>query len=446
MPFALLPLAHLRPPTSNLVFVSLIGSASRRKIQRVNITLSPGGITEFRLHPTRLRQPAGSVPRCDARANCAYSPSHPENRTVTVTKLFISNAESDKPLVEIFVDLVESGIGVSPQDIFCASLEGQGIRPGDDFKSSIRAHLDEATCVIALITPNFYGSAFCICELGAVWMAAKSFIPILVPPLEFTDLKAVLAGLQVLRIEDTADLDKLRDEIVDRTSILALSTSRWSKRRDAFLKSLPEILTQLPAETPVAPATHDKTLKELERYKSEYRRSETEAQRLRAIITELTELKDTTKAAAVLRRHSSTAEVFESLVDAAKGELIPLLVGVREALYSRARKENYCPRADEWEDLKRPIETGQLDVVKNDDDTPVGVCPSASDPQVRKAIAALDELQNWLEAPPADFRGWYTSEFDDANPDMGVRLFWDEHLLLQRSKLQNKRRRPSPER
>lgn len=354
-----------------------------------------------------------------------------------VTKIFISHAATDKPFVKLFVDLVESGIGVSPRDIFCSSLKGQGIRPGADFKSSIRERLDEATCVVALITPNFYSSAFCMCELGGVWVQAKSFIPILVPPLEVSALKAVLAGLHALKAGDKADLDELRDEIAERISIRALPTPRWNERRDDFLKALPNILKELTVETPVARATHDKTLKELEDYKSEYKKSEAEVQRLRATKADLAKLKDQTKAAAVVRKHSSTAEAFESLVDAAKHALLTLPSGVCEALYYRARKEDYHPIGQEgWDEVKRPIENGQL--VMTDEDT--AVCPCASDPRVRKAIAELEELENWLEAAPSDFRDWYRMAFDDANPDMQLRPFWEEHLLHTVQALKKRRR------
>ena len=349
-----------------------------------------------------------------------------ENQIVTSTKLFISHAASDQSLVNIFADLVESGIGVSPFDIFCSSRKGQGVPPGDGFMPSIGAHLDEATCVIALITPNFYGSGFCMCELGVVWIQAKSFIPILVPPLEVGDLKAVLAGLQVLKIGDKADLDELRDEIVKRISIPMLPTPRWNERRDAFLKSLPNVLKQLPAETPVDRETHKKTLKELEHCKSEYKKSQAEVQRLQAVNAGLSKLKDVTKAAAVVRRHSSSAEAFESLVRAANDSLRPLPSGVREALYYRARDEDYYPNGQEqWDDVRRPIENGQLTV--NDEEN--GVCPCDSDSKVRKAIAELDELKNWLDEPSSDFCDWYGLAFGDAIPNMRLRPFWEKHLL-----------------
>jgi hypothetical protein len=221
------------------------------------------------------------------------------------TKLFVSHDVGDKPLVDAFVKLLEGGIGVPPGDIFCASLKGQGVKPGRDFKESIREHLDGATCVIALITPRFYSSAYCMCELGGVWIHAKSLIPILVPPLTLSDLKAVLVGLQALMITEKADLDQLRDDVAKQLSIEPLLTPRWSVRRDEFLDSLPLILKQLPDEATVTRATHDEALKELNEYKAEFIKSEGEVKRLQAIIAGLIAIKDAPKAAAIIQEHSS---------------------------------------------------------------------------------------------------------------------------------------------
>jgi hypothetical protein len=74
--------------------------------------------------------------------------------------------------------------------------------------------------------------------------------------------------------------------------------------------------------------------------------------------------------------------------------------------------------------VKRAIENGQLKL--NSEDT--AVIPRESDPGVHKAAAALDELEKWLERPPADFPEWYAAAFDDARADLRLRPFWEEHL------------------
>ena len=107
------------------------------------------------------------------------------------------------------VDLLETGVGVPHKAIFCSSLKGQSIKPGKGFVDSIRGSLDDATCVLALISEAYYASAFCMCELGGTWLVTKSFLPVLVPPLDYSDLKAVLNGLQVSKLASEEDLDEL---------------------------------------------------------------------------------------------------------------------------------------------------------------------------------------------------------------------------------------------
>lgn len=102
-----------------------------------------------------------------------------------VSKLFVNFAVADDPVVTAFVDLVEGGIGVPPERIFCTSRPGQGVEPGVPFAEAIRRSLDDAVSAVSLISPNYYASAFSMCELGGIWLTAKSFLPILVPPLDY---------------------------------------------------------------------------------------------------------------------------------------------------------------------------------------------------------------------------------------------------------------------
>ena len=244
----------------------------------------------------------------------------------------------------------------------------------------------------------------------------------MVPPLAFGDLKAVLIGLQALKLADEADLDLLRDDTAERLSITAFPTPRWNEHRDDFLQSLPGILKQLPAEAPVAPETYQKKLKELEDYKTEYTKGQQEIQRLQAVNAGLMKIKDPARAAAVVRKHSSSVENFETLVSTVKLSLHPLPNTVREALYQRARGDDYYP--EEWDDVRSAIEDGQL--IENAEET--GVRPRDSDPKVGKAIEALDDLANWLENPPSDFDDWYSASFEDSRADLRLRPFWAQHF------------------
>jgi len=234
----------------------------------------------------------------------------------------------------------------------------------------------------------------------------------------------VLTGLQTLKIADSADLDELRDEVAERLQIKALPTPRWNEHRDNFQKTLDSVLKQLPANTPIPHDTHAKTIKELNDYKAEYAKAEQEIERLQKINADLLELKDAQKGAAVVRKHTSTVKNFEALTKAAKNAIGLLPFDVREALYHYVRGEDYQP--NQWDDdVDRALENGQL--VRNVEDN--GCKPQPSDPQVGKAIEALDELMDWLDQPPSDFFQWYKASFDDPRPDLRLRPFWKQHLI-----------------
>ena len=111
-------------------------------------------------------------------------------------------------------------------------------------------------------------------------------------------------------------------------------------------------------------------------------------------------LKDPAKAAAVVRKALLHRRGFESLVGAVKKPFHPLPTVVCEALYYRARGEDYFPEGTgTWNDVKLAIENGQLKM--NSEDT--GVIPRHSDRRVGKTATALDEPEKWLDLQPGDW-------------------------------------------
>ena len=149
-------------------------------------------------------------------------------------KIFISHASTDKALIDSLVDLLQTGLNIREENILCTSLEGMGIPPGKNFVTFLREQLAGQIFVIAVITENYYKSAFCLCELGAAWIKDDDLFPILVPPLDYKDLQAVLFGMQVAKINKREDLNRLKDKLT--TLMLSSgSTGRWEGKRDAFL-------------------------------------------------------------------------------------------------------------------------------------------------------------------------------------------------------------------
>ena len=84
---------------------------------------------------------------------------------------------------------METGIGLAHHEVFCTSIEGLGIPAGTDFKEYIRQQLDDcghrSRAYFARTTTPVRSA--CV-NWERVWMIAKNFFPILVPPVDFKDL------------------------------------------------------------------------------------------------------------------------------------------------------------------------------------------------------------------------------------------------------------------
>ena len=147
------------------------------------------------------------------------------------TRVFISHAVKDKELVDAFFDLLQTGVGLSPHDSFCSSLEGMGIPAGKNFVDYIREKVQNPELVLLILSPNYLESLFCQCELGTGWALSHNMVPIVAPPTNFSGLKAVLTGTHAYRIDSDTDLSELRDQIVAFIKLSAPKTARWDAKK-----------------------------------------------------------------------------------------------------------------------------------------------------------------------------------------------------------------------
>ncbi len=159
--------------------------------------------------------------------------------------LFISHATKDKDLVEDFVEIIlQIGMDIPANDIFCSSLSGMGIPSGKNFIDYIKEQIQQPKVVIVFFSKAYIDSQFCMCELGATWAMAHNILPILVPPLTHSDIKGVLTGIQVDRVNEADELNRFQEELskmLNRT----ISFSKWERKRNQFLSKCKDILDSI---------------------------------------------------------------------------------------------------------------------------------------------------------------------------------------------------------
>ncbi|GAO01446.1 hypothetical protein PSR1_00300 [Anaeromyxobacter sp. PSR-1] len=312
------------------------------------------------------------------------------------------------------------------KQIFCSSEKGQGIKPGAEFKDSIKNNLNDADTVVALISDNYYNSAFCMCELGGAWLTSKDFIPVLVPPATYSGMKAVLNGLQALKIENEKDLDELRDELIKRLSIESPhGTPRWCERRDDFLGSLDETLKQV-SQSPVVPREQlDKVETELKEYVAALKAAKSEIASREALIAKLKAAKDKAEVDAIVFADLGEADAFRSLVSSANTAIERLSPTARAALFSEEIGEDYSPES--WDaEVKSALDYKEVKLTNQED----RLRPNHDKPLVKAAAGVIYDLRKWLDSSErsSQFFEWYASKYKGEQPDLRDRSFWDRHL------------------
>nr|WP_268830661.1 toll/interleukin-1 receptor domain-containing protein [Photobacterium phosphoreum] len=161
---------------------------------------------------------------------------------ISLNKVFISHAYKDAEVVEEIIELLEA-IGVESNQIFCTSFEGYGIGLGENFLDTIKNELSSNSMVLFILSENFYRSPICMCEMGAAWVLSKEHIPLIVPPLNYSDIKGVFPLTQGMVLTDAMKLNSFKDKIEKTFNITnKLSFSTWERKRDRVCSRLGGII------------------------------------------------------------------------------------------------------------------------------------------------------------------------------------------------------------
>ena len=343
--------------------------------------------------------------------------------------LFVNHAAADKELADAVVsDLLESGIGVEHHRIVCLSLDGKGPPSGEDFVSYIKKRLKDAKLVIAVVTPSYLESHFCLVELGAALVLPRELHPIFVPPLTYKDLGSLLINVQSGTLDDDNSLDALRDHVIKALGIRQPpATGRWRSQSDLFKKKWRDELQPALSKGKSVPFKRHAELEEsYAALQDQFVKADKQRKELGELVAKLRKCESEDEANAVLLSQGPAAERFDMAVAAAKERMAELPWIVREAAFHDLHGRALVPKAgtDEPNDAAEAADDGFL----LDDEGSYSI--NHSDPGVKHAKQALDDLDWVMSEVQKDkafveaFEGDMGFEFDFRN-----RRFWREHDL-----------------
>jgi len=162
--------------------------------------------------------------------------------------IFLSHSSKDTILVEKLNNFLIS-IGVRSDNIFCSSINGQGVENGKSISESIHKEIKNSKLIIFVITQNFLKSPYCTSELGAGWVlnGDKSSIYIFKSfDVEVDELNGFVDSNYKYSLFDSNGLSELCDivsdifEITPKHSVVAKNTKIFLDEIKSVTHSLVE--------------------------------------------------------------------------------------------------------------------------------------------------------------------------------------------------------------
>lgn len=348
---------------------------------------------------------------------------------MTSKPIFISHAAVDDKIADVVVDILNTAVGINvTEQVFCTSLEGMKIPPGKDFKEFVREQIQEPKIVILLISKNYLASQFCLAELGASWAMAHRIIPMLIQPADYGDMKAVLANVHALKIDDASDWNEALQVFKDEFGIDP-NVNRWERKRDEQLKRLKPLYKKQPDPPLISSDKFNAIQSKLQAANEEIVDLESEVARLEELNEAIKATKDAAEVSKAELESLPTYEGFQELcAEVARAlDALPGIVG--EALYREERGE-FLPwptMADSDRDytvqqIQESIEGGYL--VDREEE---GASLDESSPPVKAALDALAELTNFMSEHSDELGPLYVEQ-EEHQFSIRLRQFWNTNF------------------
>ncbi len=144
--------------------------------------------------------------------------SVPYNSLYSKHKVFISHSSKDSEIVKGFINkILGNGLGFdianSNKDIYCTSIEELGIKTGADFRQNIKEHLINANIIFLFLSESYLNSEICLNEMGASWAHDKTIFPMIIPPMDFKGVGALMEINECVKLDSEDKLLKVCDEL-----------------------------------------------------------------------------------------------------------------------------------------------------------------------------------------------------------------------------------------
>lgn len=166
-----------------------------------------------------------------------------EKKTSVAQKavVFISHRSTDKAIADMLVDFL-AGTGIPKISFFCSSLPGNDI--SEKISAEVKAALKDSILNIAILSQDYYQSAYCLNEAGVLWYREDvPVIPIALPEIDSKNMYGFLNNeYKLRRLDCDTDISYIYDAVSEvvsalpcKASVITYETQKLKERYVCFL-------------------------------------------------------------------------------------------------------------------------------------------------------------------------------------------------------------------
>src|SRR5262249_47489071 len=139
-------------------------------------------------------------------------------RNSDAIRVFISYSRQDLLAADRFVTALED-------EGFKVTIDRRDLPFGEEWLRELADFIAGSDTVVALVSPAFFASKACHCELGQVRATNKRLVPVVIEPVQLEDLPEAIGKIQLLPAQGAFNFEAHLEPLTE-----ALNTDRqWIK-------------------------------------------------------------------------------------------------------------------------------------------------------------------------------------------------------------------------
>jgi hypothetical protein len=315
-------------------------------------------------------------------------------------------------------------MGIPRKEIFCTSVEGRGVKSGDDFREKLREVLRGCKIAILIATPNYKMSEICLNEMGAAWSLDCKVLPCIVDlKSDFQAVGVLLNPKQAENLVVETELDDLREAIEKEIKIKhETSPATWTVKKRKFLESVRTHLKAHPFPNVVSNSEFEKLKNRNAENDDVIDKLLKQNLSLEKINQALKNAKDKKEVETIEEKYSEKSEMdsLAQYVKAVRESLVGFSSVLNAFIYMAISGKQLTIEYSIFEsDIQEAIAKGYL---SDDDDEPQVDWESTSDMQeVRQSV---EKLEKFLTSKPRGKLWEQHKRKYGINPDLTNLAFW----------------------